>query len=517
MSAVWRHFEICQTDNKVAICNLCKAQVMRGGVKQQSFNTTNMITHLKSRHPEQHQDFLKSKTEKMPAKTHQQPLLQSFDKARKYSSDHPKVKDLNDKIIEFIALDNQPFSVVEDVGFRRLMMHLEPRYAMPSRRYFSDVALPELQSVVASQIEKLLAGACHISFTTDIWTSSVSPVSMLSLTAQWIDEDFTLKKAVLHSQECSGSHTAAAIAFAFESMFGKWKIERERVHVVLRDNARNMAKAMMEFGVTSLPCMAHSLQLAVNDGVLSQRSVADVVAVGRRIIGHFKHSQLAYSRLADVQKELGMSVKRLQQDIATRWNSTFYMMRSLVEQKRALGAYAADFELPATLTANQWGIIENMITLLAPFEQLTRDISSAEASAADVIPAVVALTRLLGRPSDTDRGVQTTKTTLLEAVNHRFNGVHCKALYSVATMLDARYKDRYFDEEKKRSARDLLLKVLDDMSGSADASTEDPPEKRTRTGSLLDMYDEILEENVMFEEQDKTASASQVSVKHAQM
>lgn len=310
----------------------------------------------------------------MPAKTHQQPLLQSFDKARKYSSDHPKVKDLNDKIIEFIALDNQPFSVVEDVGFRRLMMHLEPRYAMPSRRYFSDVALPELQSVVASQIEKLLAGACHISFTTDIWTSSVSPVSMLSLTAQWIDEDFTLKKAVLHSQECSGSHTAAAIASAFESMFGKWKIERERVHVVLRDNARNMAKAMMEFGVTSLPCMAHSLQLAVNDGVLSQRSVADVVAVGRRIIGHFKHSQLAYSRLADVQKELGMSVKRLQQDIATRWNSTFYMMRSLVEQKRALCAYAADFELPATLTANQWGIIENMITLLAPFEQLTRDL-----------------------------------------------------------------------------------------------------------------------------------------------
>lgn len=62
------------------------------------------------------------------------------------------------------------------------------------------------------------------------------------------------------------------------------------MHVVLRDNGRNMAKAMMEFGVASLPCMAHTLQLAVHDGVLSQRSVADVVAMGRRIIGHFKHS-----------------------------------------------------------------------------------------------------------------------------------------------------------------------------------------------------------------------------------
>ncbi|KAJ7995692.1 hypothetical protein DPEC_G00247210 [Dallia pectoralis] len=48
---------------------------MRGGVKQHSFNTTNMITHLKSRHPEQHQDFMKSKKEKTPAKTHKLPLL----------------------------------------------------------------------------------------------------------------------------------------------------------------------------------------------------------------------------------------------------------------------------------------------------------------------------------------------------------------------------------------------------------------------------------------------------------
>lgn len=104
---------------------------------------------------------------------------------------------------------------------------------------------------------------------------------------------------------------------------------------------------------------------------------------------------------------------------------------------RAQGAYAADFELPATLTAIQWGILENIVTLLAPFEQLTRDISSAEASAADVIPAVVALTQLLGRPGDTVRGVQTVKSTLLEVVRDRFNRVQCEALYSVATMLDA--------------------------------------------------------------------------------
>jgi hypothetical protein len=65
--------------------------------------------------------------------------------------------------MEFIALDNQPFSVVNDVGFRQLVLH---RYTLPSRRYFSDVALPELHSIVETHIYELLAmGVTAISFT----------------------------------------------------------------------------------------------------------------------------------------------------------------------------------------------------------------------------------------------------------------------------------------------------------------------------------------------------------------
>ncbi|KAI3351361.1 hypothetical protein L3Q82_005900 [Scortum barcoo] len=115
--------------------------------------------------------------------------------------------------------------------------------------------------------------------------------------------------------------------------------------------------------------------LAVNGGALSQRNIADTLAVGRRV------------------------------DVPTRWNSTYYMMQSLMKQKRALSAYAADYELPATLNETQWGILEKMTNLLEPFEQLTKDISSAEATAADVIPAVMSLTRLLSKTDD--KGVPT--------------------------------------------------------------------------------------------------------------
>ena len=37
-----------------------------------------------------------------------------------------------------IALDSQPFSIVEDRGFLRLLAYVSLRYITPSRKYFSD-------------------------------------------------------------------------------------------------------------------------------------------------------------------------------------------------------------------------------------------------------------------------------------------------------------------------------------------------------------------------------------------
>ncbi|KAE8296696.1 Zinc finger BED domain-containing protein 4 [Larimichthys crocea] len=282
---------------------------MRGGTKISAFGTSNLISHLRINHAESYERFVQQSNEKKQSPAGQKQttqmqmtLKESNEKRQKYTKDHPRAKAINRKIIECIALDNQPFSIVQDAGFTKLVEFLEPRFTMPSRRYLTDVCLPELHRVVYSHVEKLIAEAVSISFTTDIWSSSVSQVSMLSLTAQWLDNDFVLKKSVLHSQECRGSHTAEAIASAFEGMFETWKIPKENVHVVVRDNARNIAKAASEFGVPSLPCMAHTLQLAVNGGALSQRSIADALAVGRRVVGHFKHSPLAYSRFEDIQK-----------------------------------------------------------------------------------------------------------------------------------------------------------------------------------------------------------------------
>ena len=83
-----------------------------------------------------------------------------------------------------------------------------------------------------------------------------------------------------------------------------WPVAVQQVHVVLRDNAKNMCKAMDEAGVASMGCLAHTLQLSVKAGLESQRAIDDAVSVCRRIATHFSHSTLAKDRLLEIQRSI---------------------------------------------------------------------------------------------------------------------------------------------------------------------------------------------------------------------
>lgn len=137
------------------------------------------------------------------------------------------------------------------------MQHLNPWYNVPSRRYY--VALPELFNKVLKHTRSLLeADPKTLNFTTDIWTSDVSLMPMFSLTAQWTDKQFEHHEVLLHCKELSGSHIAANLAAEFKAMLNQWEIEQARVHIVVWDNARNMAKALDDANLKSLPCLAHA-------------------------------------------------------------------------------------------------------------------------------------------------------------------------------------------------------------------------------------------------------------------
>ncbi|KAK7898583.1 hypothetical protein WMY93_019436 [Mugilogobius chulae] len=500
MSAVWKYFQVDDKNVSIAKCELCKLGISRGGKEKAAFNTTNLIRHLKNKHPTQYNEF----TQATQPRTSQPTLQDLFQKREKMPGDSAKAQTITAKVAQMIAMSDLPFAFVENPGFLMLMEHIEPRFEMPSRHYFTEKALPALHKKIFDKV--LLSDAPHVSFTTDIWSSSVAPMSLLSLTAQLIDSSFVLRRATLHVREFRGSHTAERIQQSIENMLNNWGIDKERVHVILRDNAANMKKAMRDMGVRSLGCVAHSCQLCVQEGLLSQRSVTEILANARKIVGHFKHSPLAYSRLEDIQMDLHMDIKRLQQDVQTRWNSSLYMLQSLLEQKRALSVFAAERTLPAALTAYQWELMSKVADVLSPFEELTKVVSRETATAADVIPAITVLIRVLSRERDEDQGIRTMKRTLLDAVEKRFADVETEPLFYIATLLDPRYKDGFFTKSANLLlAKEHLIQEVAKSEGMRVASAvpeetgaaAEPVNKAPRhegCSSLDSAFEEILQE-----------------------
>lgn len=43
-------------------------------------------------------------------------------------------KDLDDALVSMIVKDTQPFTVVEDIGFREFVAKLDPTYILPTRK-----------------------------------------------------------------------------------------------------------------------------------------------------------------------------------------------------------------------------------------------------------------------------------------------------------------------------------------------------------------------------------------------
>lgn len=140
-----------------------------------------------------------------------------------------------------MALDAEPFAFVEREGFSRLIQHLAPQYPMPSRTYFSQNVMPKLYEKLRSTIQKTLATAAYISFTTDIWTATTNNESFISLTGHCLSTE-NMQRVVyaLEAQHFPDSHTDCNISEVLNDCLEKWDLPNEKIHVIVRDNAANM-------------------------------------------------------------------------------------------------------------------------------------------------------------------------------------------------------------------------------------------------------------------------------------
>ena len=95
------------------------------------------------------------------------------------------------------------------------------------------------------------------------------------------------------------------------------------------------------------------------------------------------------------------------------------MLESIKEQKVSLAAYSAQHSNIPQLSTHQLSIIDKVITLLKPVDDITRLVSCELASASMIIPFVRVLSRSW-EIFDDDQGVRTMKEALLSSLRKRF-------------------------------------------------------------------------------------------------
>ena len=238
-AVIWSYFVVSERNERFAVCQICNENVLRGGKTIKTFGTSNLIDHLRKKHPTDFRDYEEKKVQELTAKQpkehgkKQLTLIETEAKVQPWDINDARAVRVHKKIAEMMALDFQPFSIVSDVGFIRLLNTLEPRYKLPSRHYFTENIIPEMKQSIDLQIAELIKKVRYFSFTMDIWSTSLNNQSLISLTAHWIDDSCARRSAVLHVQRIEGSHSGAAICQMIETMIDGWKISKERVHLVL--------------------------------------------------------------------------------------------------------------------------------------------------------------------------------------------------------------------------------------------------------------------------------------------
>lgn len=252
-SVIWNWFGFVASDTEQTAprCKVCLAVATKGSC------TTNLLQHLKQRHAAEWERCCSLRKEQdrgspSTATTKQPSVLETFTNCIPYDKKGARWKAITDAVAMYIAKDMVPIYTVEKPGFIHLLKVLDPRYVLPSRKYFSDVALPQLYNSTHQRIAAELDGVLFYSATTDLWSSRVMQ-PYLSLTLHFINDDWTLRSVCLQTAYFHDEHKGEIIAQGLKDALSSWNLPEDRLTCMTTDSGTNMLKALRDNGWPSQP------------------------------------------------------------------------------------------------------------------------------------------------------------------------------------------------------------------------------------------------------------------------
>ena len=323
-SIVWNYFGLKGDKNGNAlkehdnrpVCRTCNKSVLcKGG------NTSNLFTHLRDHHPTLFKEASKGKgtsstmlnaagTPSSTRQRHQETLPNVIERRNCFPSNSPQAQELNAAVAYYLAKDMQPYYTVERPGFRKLIFKLNPRYHMPSRKYFSQQEIPRLYTKVKeSVVNPKLAEIEYFSATTDLWTSRATD-PYLSYTVHFVDHNWNLKSFCLETVPLFDDYTGANISESIADIVTNWQLSTDKLVVTTTDNRSNFVAAFNSTGSARLSCFGHCLDLAIQK-CLDKPEINRALGSCNTLVAAFHRSWKKQRDLKAKQIQLGLKEHKL--------------------------------------------------------------------------------------------------------------------------------------------------------------------------------------------------------------
>ncbi|XP_040374592.1 zinc finger BED domain-containing protein RICESLEEPER 2-like [Rosa chinensis] len=241
-----------------------------------------------------------------------------------------------------IVMDEMPFSSIERPGFKYFCKVAIPKWKIPCRKVIVKIFLKMYQSK-KEELRKELS--CHcVCLTTDTWTS-LQNINYMVLTAHFIDNGWKLHKRVLNFCVIS-NHQGVTIGRILESCLRAWSIDRvltisvdnasANKHAIdyIRDKMNDWEKSAIFGGkYLHVRCLAHIVNLIVRSALhLLDKSVSSI----RNAVRYVRSSSSRLDAFRScIEKEVGDCKRICVLDVPTRWNSTYIMLETVLELRKA--------------------------------------------------------------------------------------------------------------------------------------------------------------------------------------
>jgi hypothetical protein len=381
-------------------------------------------------------------------------------------------------VVGFVIADGLPLSVVESERFRELVEVLDPRFSLPSRKTLKE-HLKQKFITIKQQIHLEARRAPALAFTADAWTSPANQ-GYVGVTVHFVSAQWKLVSKCLGLRQLAEAHTAENLMNIITEIIGD-------LHplCMITDNGANICSAMdMLPRQHHITCAAHTLQLVVRKA-LDHEVIKSLLSRAHQIVGFFKHSTVASSRLARHCAAQGLTKTKLISDCPTRWNSTLQMLERLVALREPVAASLAQptGKPPTPFSADELALAQTLVQLLGPFNLATDALSAEKQPTLSLILPIVRRLREGLIVGDTDSPVVSIfKEVAATELQRRFLTRRDRVdLMSLTSLLDPRFKRGICDSV------DAAIHMLKPRCGSPPASSQGPAPPPPPSSSALSL------------------------------